>query len=382
MHKVQLPFRPLSPSAIVVDLDALAQNYNYLKSRIAPHTICSAVVKCDGYGIGLTMASGALQDAGCEHFFVASIDEALDLRSTLGPEPDIFVLSGIREGDEDYYISQNITPVLNSLPQVELWNQTAKVKQRPLPAILHFDTGMMRTGLKPDEFGKLGLTHVSNLELKFMMSHLACAYEAHNSMNQQQLELFDSWRRAYPIAPASLSNSGGIFLGERYHMDMVRPGLCLYGSALPTDAERLNLKPVVKVYAQVLQVGPLLKGHSVGYDGTYIAHRPSRIATLGIGYGDGYLRNLSNKGQIYLGGYRVSVIGRVSMDLLTVDITDLPEDACHVGDWAEVMGDHIHIDDVAKIADAAPWELLTSLSTRSHRYYKPYEINKIKKEAS
>lgn len=382
MHKIKLPFTPLSPSAIVIDLEAVAHNYKALQDKVGPNTKCAAVVKADAYGLGMSMVSTTLQDMGCRKFFVASIDEGIDLRSILGDGPAIYVLSGLRANEEEEYLSHDLIPVLSDLSQVQRWNGYAKIKGFPLPAILHMDTGMMRTGLKPDETAQLGLNHVSDLELKYVMSHLACAYEPHNPMNQQQLETFDNWRRSYPIAPASLANSGGIFLGERYHMDMVRPGLALYGGSLPRLAEPGLFKPAVKVYAQVLQTGHIQPGQSVGYDGTFTANRPTRIATLGIGYADGYLRSLSNRGSVYLCGHKIPVIGRVSMDLITVDITDVPEGACVPGDWAEVIGEQILLDDVARAAETAPWELLTSLSTRSHRFYQPNSLASTERRVS
>jgi len=369
--KITLPFKPTTPSALVIDLEALRHNYKALKGLTSPHTECAGIVKADGYGIGMERAAMTLYDEGCTHFFVAMGKEGQRLRTVIPTDAEIYVLSGLREEEERLYIECALTPVLNDLEQVKYWNRRAQELNCPLPAILHLDTGITRTGLKFEELYQLGISHISNLEIKYVMSHLACAYDPTHGMNRQQLEFFDQWHRKFPIAPASLANSGGVFLGSAYHMDMIRPGLALYGSAPGYKQAATLLKPVVSFYGQVLQVGSMPKGYGVGYDSTFITSRPSRIATIGVGYGDGYLRSLSNKGVVYVAGHRVPIVGRISMDLLTIDVTDIPEDACKAGDWVEFMGHNIPLDEVAERAGTAPWEILTSLSKRAHRHYIP-----------
>lgn len=188
-------------------------------------------------------------------------------------------------------------------------------------------------------------------------------------MNDAQRLTFDALRKRFPFALASFSGSGGFFLGPKYHYDIVRAGLALTGCPTAISQGTAPLKPVVKAYAQILQINTIARGDSVGYDATFIASRASQIATVGVGYADGYLRSLSNRGEVYVAGIKVPVVGRVSMDLLTIDVTDLPPGLIHCGDWVELFGDHLSIDDLAQKADTIPWELLTSLGARYERFY-------------
>ncbi|HBG33983.1 MAG TPA: alanine racemase, partial [Holosporales bacterium] len=188
-------------------------------------------------------------------------------------------------------------------------------------------------------------------------------------MNETQRDLFDKLRKRFPFALASLANSGGFFLGPKYHYDIVRAGLALTGSYAAIFQIKAPLKPVIKAYAQILQLNEVSAGDSIGYDATFIASRASRIATLGVGYADGYLRSLSNRGEVYFSGTRVPVAGRVSMDLMTIDVTDIPSSKIKAGDWVELFGDNLSIDAVAEKAGTVPWELLTSLGPRYERFY-------------
>lgn len=381
--KITLPFRPASSFAVVVDLEALTHNYQYICSKLPNITQCAGMVKADAYGCGMGLVAEALEDAGCKHFFVANIAEGMDLRRIVDEDSTIYVLSGLIDGEQESYLEHDLIPVLNSLYQVISWNDFAKTKRDFLPAILHIDTGITRTGINSSELDRISLTHVSNTEIRYVMSHLACAYDPGHTMNDKQLQKFDKWRRRFHIAPASLANSGGVFLGSAYHMDMVRPGIAIYGSLPGFPQEAKNLKAVVKAYAQVLQVQEVPQGTTVGYDATFVTSRASRIATLGVGYADGYHRILSNRGQVYVGGRFVPVVGRISMDLMTIDVTDLPGGFVAAGDWVELMGEHITVDMLANLAGTASWELLTGFNTtRAHRYYTSYGQTTEEKVAS
>jgi len=355
--------------ALLIDLDALAHNYRTLRSGLKRGTHCGAVLKANAYGMGVREVSMRLYQEGCRHFFVAHLSEAIELQCFVPKDIYIYVLNGLRKREEKVYGHYNLIPVLGNLDQIQRWNAFSKTQKECFKAALHFDTGMTRTGLPPKDVAKLELSDFSNTEILCIMSHLACAYQAPHTMNETQRDLFDKLRKRFPFALASLANSGGFFLGPKYHYDIVRAGLALTGSYAAIFQIKAPLKPVIKAYAQILQLNEVSAGDSIGYDATFIASRASRIATLGVGYADGYLRSLSNRGEVYFSGTRVPVAGRVSMDLMTIDVTDIPSSKIKAGDWVELFGDNLSIDAVAEKAGTVPWELLTSLGPRYERFY-------------
>ena len=228
---------------------------------------------------------------------------------------------------------------------------------------------MTRTGLSPQAVENLGLLQISHMEIVCVMSHLSCSYHPSHPMNITQQKLFDKFRSRFPFALGSLANSGGIFLDPSYHYDLVRPGLALMGCQTAVPLGVSPLKPVLKAFAQIIQTNEITPGDPVGYNASYIASRTSRIATVGVGYADGYLRSLSNTGEVYFNGYKLPVVGKVSMDLLTIDVTDVPGDKIYPGDWVELFGDNLPIDDVAKKAGTIPWEISTRIGPRFERFY-------------
>ncbi|MBY0292568.1 MAG: alanine racemase [Alphaproteobacteria bacterium] len=378
MHKILFPHPPSVPLALVIDLKAVAHNYRTLRSLTKEGTICAAVLKANAYGLGIKEVASCLYQEGCRHFFLAHLSEAIELQHVLKHDSFIYVLNGLRKGDEEVYAYYNLIPVLSDISQIQAWNTFSKNKQQCLKAAIHFDTGLMRTGLTPQDMKSLGLADFSHTEIVCVMSHLACTYQYSHPMNKAQQIAFDALRKHFPFALASLANSGRVFFGPEYHYDLTRVGLALTGcrSAIPQGT--YCLKPAIKAYAQILQINEISRGQSVGYDATFIASRASRIATVGVGYADGYLRSLSNRGAIYFNGYTLPVVGRVSMDLITIDITEVPPDQVRIGDWIELFGDHIRIDALAEKAETISWELLTRLGSRFERFYltaqKPNEV--------
>jgi alanine racemase len=369
MAKVPFPHKPAVPLAIIVDLAAVAHNYRTVKSRLKTGTTCAAVLKANAYGMGVRDVALRLYQEGCRHFFVAHLSEGIELKSIINEDAFVYVLNGLRTGDEDYYDHFDLIPVLGDPFQIRVWNSYCERKQKCLKAVLHFDTGMTRTGLSSRAVQNLGFLQVSNMEIVCVMSHLVCAYQPAHPMNEAQRATFDTLRARFPFAKASLANSGGSTLGKQYHFDMVRPGLALTGCHTVAINGDYKLKPAIKAYAQIMQINEIAAGDSIGYDATFVTSRASRIATLGVGYADGYLRNLSNKGEVYFDGQKLPVVGRISMDLLTIDITDVESDKIQIGDWVELFGDNILIHEVAEKAGTVSWELLTLLGTRFERFY-------------
>lgn len=369
MAKIKFPHSPSVPLALVVDLDAIAHNYRSLCSLAKKGTLCGAVVKANAYGMGIKEVAPRLYQEGCRHFFVAHVSEAIELQCFIDKGTSIYVLNGLRPGDEEVYAHYGLIPVLSDLDQIQAWNSFSKKRKECLKAALHFDTGITRTGISPNVVRDMGLLELSHIEIVCIMSHLSCAYDPTHPMNESQRLAFDALRKRFPFALGSLANSGGLFLGPEYHYNLARVGLALTGCRTAVPQGKYSLKPVLKAYAQILQINDVPRGSSIGYDATFITSRASRIATVGVGYADGYLRSLSNRGEVYFEGNLLPVVGRVSMDLLTIDITNVPPHQIRSGDWVELFGDHLLVDDLATKAETIPWELLTRLGSRFERFY-------------
>jgi len=352
---------------LTVRLAAIVANYRTYRRMTGP-TAVAAVVKADAYGMGAARVAPALAEAGCDSFFVARLQEGIALRKLL-PKARIFVLDGAMPDAVPALIRYALTPVLNSLGQIAAWSAAASVGAGGLDAVLHVDTGMNRLGLPRDELAILSAEQskrLSGLNLVLVMSHLTCGDEPANKMNGVQLSRFRQALAMLPPAPASLAASHGAMLGVDYHFDLVRPGVALYGANPQTQeggagAAKPNLMQTAAVLtARVLQVRRIDSGESVGYAATFHAKRPSMIATIALGYADGIPRTLSNKGVAAIGGVRVPVAGRVSMDLMTLDVSDLPEPPA-VGDEVEMMGETISLGEVAQTAGTNEYEILTRL---------------------
>ncbi|HAA91318.1 MAG TPA: alanine racemase [Rhodospirillaceae bacterium] len=349
-----------SLSVLTVDLGAIAANYALLVKESAPAE-CAAVVKADAYGLGLEPVARTLERAGCRTFFVATLDEGLALRNIVNH--DIYVFAGVVQHNAELLASNSLRPVLNDLEQLRLWR-----KHTNAPAAVHIDTGMNRLGFPPIEVDMLRSdpTELDNFTPKLLVSHLACADEPTHAMNAEQLERFRTAQTIFPNVPASLSASSGVFLGPEWHFEMVRPGFALYGgNPQPTGAN--PMQTVARLKAKILQCRAISSGESVGYGATFRADTPRRIATISTGYADGFLRALSNKATAYIGENPAPLVGRVSMDLIGIDITGI--DGVKAGDWVDLLGPNYGVDALARDAGTIGYEILTALGQRHRRVY-------------
>ena len=369
---------PASARAILeIDLNALRANWAKL-NEVAGAAECAGVVKADAYGLGLEEIAGALAREGCRTFFTATIHEAQRVRA-IAPAATIYVLDGLLADAEAHYAGFDLRPVLSSLPEVHDWAAFCKSEGRRRPAALHVDTGMNRLGLPAADLGALigSDSPLQHFEVALIMSHLYNADTADSTDNPKQLAAFkdaliklmdrDSDTRA------SLANSGGTFLGPDYHFDLVRPGIALYGGRAIENKPN-PMQPVVRLRARILQVRTVNPGEIVGYGGTYEATAQTRIATIACGYADGFLRALSGDRKTlgpvgYIDEHPVRIVGRVSMDLITIDVSDVPAELTKRGAWVEVMGARVTVDDLTDRAGTIGYELLSRLSNRVHRIY-------------
>ena len=349
-----------------IDLDALARNYRLLRKTAAPSR-CAAVVKANAYGLGVEAVANRLFDEGCRQYFVANTAEGLELRS-LFATADIFVLAGALQGEERTLREASLIPVLNSHEQVVRWVELGDAKR--YPAVLHVDTGMTRLGLDSRELNQLALDArvLEGFEMAYVMTHLACADTGDNPMNEQQLAEFETLRQRLPPARTSIANSAGVFLGERFRGDLVRPGIALYGGNPFTDRPN-PVETVVTLHAPVLQVQEITRAATVGYGATRRIEAPSRLATIAAGYADGIPFALSNRGRAYLANSYVPFVGRVSMDLITVDVSAVPRHAVYPGAMVELMGANVLLEDIAAAAGTIGYEILTRIGPRRDRTY-------------
>jgi len=353
-----------------IDLDAIVANWRNLSARLAPGARAAAVVKADAYGLGAAHVVPALAAAGCARFVVATIDEGLALRPLLPAATDILILCGPMPGTAGLLAEEGLTPVLNSPKQVADWAAEAKARRQRLPAALHIDTGMARLGLSPAQAQALAgdQATLSAIDLKLVMSHLACADAPAHALNQAQLARFTAARALFPGVPGSLAASSGIFLGPEWHADWVRPGAALYGVHPQPDGPNPML-PVVRLEGRILQVRDVDAGETVGYGATHRCVGPGRLAIVGAGYADGLFRALGNHGSGHLGDCRVPLVGRVSMDLVTFDVTHAPAELARPGGLITLIGPGNTVDDVARDGGTIGYEVLTALGRRYHRVW-------------
>jgi alanine racemase len=349
-----------------IDLGAIVANWRLLAAKAAP-AVCAAVVKADGYGLGAAEVARALQRAGCARFYVATLDEGIALRDALGPTPQIAVFNGPPPGSAAEFVASRLIPVLNEPGQVAAWEQAVSGATAS-PAIVHVDTGLSRLGLAPTELDAL-IDRLRALAPRALISHLACAEQPEHALNAAQRERFLAARQLLPGAQAGLAASSGVFLGSDYHFDEVRPGAALYG-VNPCPGRPNPMRPVVRLRAKIVQIRQIDSGQSVGYGAAHVMGEPGMLATAAIGYADGWPRSLSHRGCGWLAGTRVPLLGRVSMDLATFDVTAVKREALHPGAMIELIGDHCGVDDVAADAGTIGYEILTALGPRYHRVYR------------
>ncbi|MFT7599791.1 MAG: alanine racemase [Acidimicrobiales bacterium] len=355
--------RILTASELTIDLGRIRANYRLLMSKV-DGPITAAMVKANGYGLGAVEVAATLAVEGCAVFFVAHLSEGIEVRAAL-PGAQIHVLNGAMPGTERELEAHGLIPVLNSLAQITTWRALGDQLGRALPATVHLDTGMSRLGLPPDETEQLLVdpSLLDGLDVVHVMSHLASADVPGSDQSGDQLALFRQLRSSLTIGTASLANSSGIFLGPEYHFDLVRPGIALYGGN-PTPDQPNPMSSVATLEAPILQVRPVDIGDVVGYGATHTVERVGRIATIAVGYADGFLRSGSGTGVAHLAGHAVPIAGRISMDLITIDVTDVPDAALWLGAPVELIGDRCPIDEVADRAGSIANELLTDLGRR------------------
>ncbi|MBN2752687.1 MAG: alanine racemase [Rhodospirillaceae bacterium] len=361
-------------AVLTIDLGAIVANWISLKHRV-PGAEVAAVVKADAYGLGAVPVAQALAAAGCKTFFVAHLDEGMQLRGAL-PQPRIFVLHGPNPGTEADFAAAGLIPVLNDVEQVRGWAALARASGLPHSAALQVDTGMTRLGLSRAEFDALVADSESLAALAptLLMSHFACADDSSHPLTAMQIDNFTAFSRALPGIPASLSASSGIFLGAKAKFDLVRPGIVLYGGN-PNDAPSNPMAPVLTCSARVVHVQDIDRPQTVGYGATYTVPGPGRLATVAIGYADGFLRGIGERPDGFpvfadANGVKARLVGRISMDLATYDISDTPKGSIVPGDTIDVIGKYASIDDLAKAAGTISYELLTRLGPRLHRIYR------------
>lgn len=368
-----IDFSGPADSHLQIDLGAIVQNWRLMDQLSPPTVTTAAMVKGNAYGLGADRVGPALAAAGCTQFFVASLGEAMSLRQAFDDTghaaPNIMVLHGVHRGQEDGFTAVRAVPVLNDLEQVSRWRLYAQRLGHSLTALIHFDTGMTRLGLDALQTDWLiqNRAALEGLDIAYVMSHLVSGEISGDLVNQAQLDKFREIRSWFAGIPASLANSAGAFLGEDYHFHMVRPGIALYG-VHPAVTPAGGLQPTLGWTARILQMRHAAAGDKVGYNGTYELTRDSRIATLGVGYADGYRRQLGNKATVRIGRSVAPVIGRVSMDSITVDVTDLGPDDLRA-ETAALIHPAYGLHQMATDAGTIAYEILTQLGHRPERGY-------------
>lgn len=353
--------RRLTPR-LLVDREAIARNYARLRA-LAPGAETGAAVKADAYGLGAPAVARRLAREGCRSFFVATADEGAELRRSLGDgEAEIWVLNGYAPAQRALYVDQRLGAVLN------LTEELGAFLEAPTgPCALHVDTGMNRLGLPLAQAAALADApgRLAELDLRLVMSHLACAEARDAAMNARQRDVFSDLVGRFPGARASLSNTGGVLLGEGYHFDLTRPGIGLFGATADPDADT-DLEPVAVLEAPILQLREIAPGETVGYGAAYVAETPRLTATVAAGYADGLPRALSGRGYARIEGMRAPLLGRISMDLAVIDVTDCA-DAARSGAPALFFGADLCA--LAALAGTLPYEILTGIGSRAARTY-------------
>jgi len=366
------PPAPEAGGILTIDLTAIAANYRTLMRRVIPAE-CAAVVKADGYGCGLEQVTATLVGAGCRTFFVAQLDEGRRVRG-LAPNATIYVLNGFSAGTGPAFAEIAAQPVINSAVELAEWDQFTIISGWRGGMGLHVDTGMNRLGLSLDEAAAVASRiHSGNHGLTLLMSHFACSEQPDHPLNAEQIHRFRQIRTLYRGIPASLASSSGIFLGPGAHCDLVRPGAALYG-VNPTPGAANPMQPVIDLKARVGQIRDIPKGATVGYGANWTAERATKLAIVEAGYADGYVRaeaatEAEPGRQVLVANKRCHIVGRVSMDLIAVDVTDLPEGTVHRGDLVTLIGGTLGVDEVAAQAGTIGYEMLTNLGKRYHRWW-------------
>lgn len=359
-------------SGMTINLSAITHNYKTL-CEIVGKTKIAGVVKADAYGAGLAPVTRSLYGVGCRDFFVAYLDEAYEAKQALSGASDanIYVLNGFMKGSEREFTEEGFIPVLTDPAKIERWHDLTAHNKKKFPCVIHLDTGMNRTGIRAEEISRINPL-LSDLNVKVVMTHLACSEEQDNAMNDLQKERFDKALKQLSLPSTvikSFANSGGLFHGSKYYYDMCRTGVALVAGY--KDCPN-NLKPTIKVWARIYQIQTIQKGDTVGYGCTYHAPSQRKIATLTFGYADGYPAHNSPSPlphYVMIGSHKAPIIGRISMDLITIDVTDIPEHLVYENAVVELIGGDITIYDVAKWSNRLVYEQMLKFGQRLQRNY-------------
>ena len=364
-------YYPKDNNAILeINLKALSKNYKLIKKNLKSTTECAATVKADAYGIGAKKVAKSLIADGCKTFFASHLSESVELRK-VSKKIRIFCYHGIDVTNYREFIKFNIIPIANSLDQLNLVNKLSKKKQFNQGIAVHFDTGMSRLGLDENETNQFINNKIkyNSLKIDLIMSHLACGDRIKHSMNNRQLDKFTLIRKHFPKSKASLANSAGVFINKKYHFDLVRPGIALYGGS-PFLKSKINFHHVINLKAKVIQIRNIKKNDTVGYGATFKAKKNMYIGTIAVGYADGFNRKFSNNMKVYYGNKSLKVIGRVSMDLMTIDLTPIySAKKYNKLIYVDVINKFNNINILSDRINTIPYEILTSLGNRYKRKY-------------
>lgn len=349
-----------SLSVLRINLGNIKKNYNSIKEKVGKNVSVSPVIKANAYGMGVGRVANALIECGCNEFYVATLDEGIELREGI-PTARIFVLFGINKGEEYYFLKYHLTPVLNNEYQIDLWLKCSENIKQKLDACLHVDIGMTRLGIPSDDLEKSIKKISDKLIIHYILGHLSNSEDKKNISNKKQLKLFSDIKHKFSKFKYSLSNSGGVFLGKEYHFSQVRPGIALYGTGLENHN---GMSPVITLISEVIDIFHNKKPVSVGYGCTYTANVGTIIAAVPVGYADGYPRSLSNLGYCFINNIKVPIVGKVNMDCISLDISALPKNMQKIGQKVDIISDNINISTLASMSGMIEHNILTSFGSR------------------
>ena len=357
-----------------IDLKALYKNYKNISS-FANNCVVASTVKANGYGLGLEKVAETLYYAGCRVFFVSHLSEAIRLNDIMKfKKIIIYILNGLPENSIDEYIKGKFRPVIGSLEELHDWVNYNDPKKLP-PIALNIETGFTRLGLYQKDLDMVAsiIKDKKNINVSLIMSHLACAEDKDSNMNTKQLSLFKKAAKGFSDIPRSLCNSAGLFCGKNYHLELIRPGISLYGG-YENIFKDLTIHPVVSLHVPIIQIKEVSRDVRIGYDATYKVNKKTLVGLISIGYADGFIRSLSSdnnkkKANAYINGIKTPIIGRVSMDITAIDLTNVPNEYCKRGKLVEILGPNQNIDQLSKNAGTISYEILSRLGSRFKRVY-------------
>ncbi len=371
MQNILDTVEPYVLSSAVIDLDKMSRNYHKVQSELSSGAVVAGIVKANSYGFGAVPVSKRLYKEGCRHFFVATVEEGLEIRRVLNNDAQIFLLAGIMKGSEQICLENSLTPVLNDMNEIDLWIDFSKKIGEKLTAAIQVDTGMVRNGLSQKDIEKYHTKITDNINIAFVMSHLACADLVGHYKNIDQLNRFKEMLSFFGNnVKASFSATNGIFLGKEYQFDIVRPGKALYGFSVREDKID-TFEPVMDIYTRIIQLNTISKGETIGYGATFVAERDMKTVTLGMGYADGFMRKFGGFGHAFIKGKRVPIVGRISMDYMVADVTDLEEvSELQIGEWvALTQSPDYTLEKWALQMNTLPHEVACRLGRRVKKIY-------------